>query len=106
MKTRTRQSITSAIAAIAAAVTVDGVQLCALKAAGINVVTPGGGGAFTQLVATLEGNLDWLIVTVVGLVLTAVVALLLFGSQRAPDHVFRILAAIALLVVGIPAILK
>ena len=90
----------------AVSATIGGVQLCALKAAGINVVAPAGGGAFAQLVRTLEGNLDWLIVTVVGLVLTGVVALLLFGSQRAPDHVFRILAAIALLVVGIPAVLK
>lgn len=81
-------------------------QLQVLKAAGIQVIAPQGGSALEQAIRTLEGNLDWLIITVIGLVLTAVVALLMFGSQRAPDHAFRIGAAIALLIVGIPTFLK
>ena len=88
------------------AVALRGVQLGALKAAGIQTIPPAGGNVFEQLIRTLEGNLDWLIVTVIGLVLTALVALLLFGSQRAPDHLFRVLGAIAVLIVGIPALLK
>lgn len=93
-------------AAAAAIITPLLAPMAALQSAGVQVIPPSGGSLFQQLIRTLQGNLDWLLFTVMGLVLTGVVALLVFGSQRAPDHLFRIVGAIALLVIGIPAVLK
>jgi hypothetical protein len=81
--------------------------LDALKAAGLIGVAPGqGGGAFKQLISTLQQNTVWLIATGLGLAMTLVAAMLVFGSMRAPDFVFRIFGGVALLLVVIPAVLS
>jgi hypothetical protein len=80
-------------------------RLCALKAAGLTGTAPAGSSAITSLVATLSSNWEWLIATGVGLVLTLLAGLMIFGSQRAPDHLFRVIGGIMLILVVIPAIL-
>jgi hypothetical protein len=81
-------------------------QLWALKAAGLVGVEPSGGDALSSLVSTLQSNWEWLIMTGVGLAMTIVVGLVIFGSQRAPEHVFRIAGGIVGILVIIPAVLK
>ena len=81
------------------------VQLAALRAAGLNGTAPAGAGAFKQLISTLTGNWEWLIATGIGLALMIVAGLMIFGSQRAPEHVFRIAGGIMLILVVIPAVL-
>jgi multidrug transporter EmrE-like cation transporter len=44
--------------------------------------------------------------TGVGLAMMIVVGLVIFGSQRAPEHVFRIAGGIVGILVIIPAVLK
>ncbi len=56
--------------------------------------------------STLQCNCEWLIVTGVGLAMMIVVGLVIFGSQRAPEHVFRIAGGIVGILVIIPAVLK
>jgi hypothetical protein len=81
-------------------------QLSALKAAGLTGTAPGQGASeFKQLVATLQSNAVWLIATGLALAFTLVAGLLIIGSQRAPDHVFRMAGGIAVILVVIPAIL-
>jgi hypothetical protein len=87
------------------AVVWSGLGLCALKAAGLTGTAPSGSSAITQLVATLTSNWEWLIGTGVGLVLMLIAGLMMFGSQRAPDHLFRVIGAIMLILIVIPAIL-
>jgi multidrug transporter EmrE-like cation transporter len=81
-------------------------QLWALKAAGLVGVEPSGGDALASLVSTLQSNWEWLIMTGVGLAMMIVVGLVIFGSQRAPEHVFRIAGGIVGILVIIPAVLK
>ncbi len=81
------------------------VEISALKAAGLTGTAPSGSGAITQLVATLTSNWEWLIGTGVGLVLMLIAGLMMFGSQRAPDHLFRVIGAIMLILIVIPAVL-
>jgi len=81
------------------------VEMSALKAAGLTGTAPSGSGAITQLVATLTSNWEWLIGTGVGLVLMLIAGLMMFGSQRAPDHLFRVIGAIMLILIVIPAVL-
>jgi multidrug transporter EmrE-like cation transporter len=57
-------------------------------------------------VSTLQANWEWLILTGIGLALAIVFGLVIFGSQRAPEHVFRIAGGIIGIVVVIPAVLK
>ncbi len=80
-------------------------SLRALQAAGLNVAEPVGGGAIKTLIDTLQSNWEWLIVTGISLALAIVAGLVIFGSQRAPEHVFRIVGGIVMLVVVIPAVL-
>lgn len=80
-------------------------ELAALKAAGFTGTMPIGGKALQGLVNTLQSNWEWLIALGVGLALTIVAGLMIFGSQRAPDHIFRIIAGILLILVVIPAVL-
>lgn len=82
-----------------------GGELAALKAAGLTGKAPQGADAITQLVATLTSNWEWLIGTGVGLVLVLIAGLMMFGSQRAPDHLFRVIGAIMLILIVIPAVL-
>jgi hypothetical protein len=80
-------------------------QLAALRAAGLNGKAPTGASEFKQLISTLTGNWEWLIATGIGLTLMVVAGLMVFGSQRAPEHVFRIAGGIMLILVVIPAVL-
>ena len=82
-----------------------GFELAALKAAGLTGIAPSGAAVIKQLVATLTSNWEWLIGTGVGLVLMLIAGLMMFGSQRAPDHLFRVIAAIMLILIVIPAVL-
>ena len=54
---------------------------------------------------TLKDNVVWVIVTVLGLLLTLCAGLLAFGSRQAPDWLFKAAGCVLLLIVGIPAIL-
>ncbi len=85
--------------------TLAGVHLAALRGAGINGTAPPSAAAFKKLISTLTDNAKWAIMTGVSLILVLVVALLMLGSQRAPDHIGRVMGAIAALLVVIPAVL-
>jgi hypothetical protein len=80
-------------------------QLAALRAAGLNGTAPAGASAFSAMISTLTSNWEWLIATGIGLALMIVAGLMIFGSQRAPEHAFRIAGGIMLILVVIPAIL-
>ncbi len=82
-----------------------GFELAALKAAGLTGTAPSGSGVVKQLIATLTSNWEWLIGTGVGLVLMLIAGLMMFGSQRAPDHLFRVIGGIMLILIVIPAVL-
>jgi hypothetical protein len=82
-----------------------GGELAALKAAGFTGKVPVGGRVIQDLIHTLQSNWEWLIATGVGLVLVVVAGLMMFGSQRAPDHLFRVIAGVLMILVVIPAIL-
>src|SRR5450432_549063 len=79
--------------------------MAALRAAGLNGTAPTGAGAFKTLISTLTSNWEWLIGTGVGLVLVLIAGLMIAGSQRAPDHLFRVIGGIMLILIVIPAIL-
>jgi hypothetical protein len=81
-------------------------ELAALQAAGLKGIAPAGGDVVTQLVGTLQSNWEWLIGTGVGLVMVIIAGLMIFGSQRAPDHLARVISGILLILVVIPAVLK
>jgi hypothetical protein len=91
--------------AIAAAIALTGVDMAALRAAGLNGTAPSGAGAFKQLISTLTSNWEWLIGTGVGLILVLIAGLMIAGSMRAPDHLFRVIGGIMLILVVIPAVL-
>jgi hypothetical protein len=88
-----------------AAAAVAGGDLAALRAAGLNGAMPSGGKAIEGLIRTLQSNWEWLIATGVGLVLVLLAGLMIFGSIRATDHLFRVIAGIMLILVVIPAVL-
>ena len=100
-----RLALIAAGALLAALVTLDLGVLGGLKAAGLVGTPPPGATVFETLIGTLTQNALWLIVTGVGLVLTLVAGMMAFGSQRAPDVLFRVIAAIALILIAIPAVL-
>jgi len=77
----------------------------ALRAAGLNGTPPPGASTFKALIDTLTSNWEWLVATGVGLILSLIAGLMMIGSQRAPDHLFRVLAGIGLILVVIPAAL-
>ncbi len=80
-------------------------ELAALRAAGLNGKAPSGASAFKQLISTLTSNWEWLIGTGVGLILVLIAGLMIAGSMRAPDHLFRVIGGIMLILVVIPAVL-
>jgi hypothetical protein len=92
-----------ASAAIVVAVTLG--ELAALKAAGLTGQMPVGGKAIAGLITTLQSNWEWLIATGVSLVLVLLAGMVIFGSMRAPDHLFRVIGGIMLILVVIPAVL-
>jgi hypothetical protein len=98
---------TSRLAPAAAAVAVLSAagSLSALKAAGLNGKMPMGGKAIEGLISTLQSNWEWLIATGVGLVFVLLAGLMIFGSIRATDHLFRVIGGIMLILVVIPAVL-
>lgn len=98
---RSRPTVIAAAAALVAA----GSPLAALKAAGLKGSMPVGGQAIAGLIGTLQSNWEWLIATGVGLVLVLLAGLMIFGSIRATDHLFRVIAGIMLILVVIPAVL-
>lgn len=79
--------------------------LGALRAAGLNGAPPRGGGAFRTLVGQLTDNAEWLILTAIGLLLTATAGALIFGARQAPDWLFKAALGLLLLLVGVPAVL-
>jgi hypothetical protein len=79
--------------------------LAALRAAGLKGAMPVGGQAIAGLIRTLQSNWEWLIATGVGLVLVLLAGLMIFGSIRATDHLFRVIGGIMLILVVIPAVL-
>jgi len=98
-----RQHLAASAAAVGALVTVN--LLSALRAAGLNGVQPRGGGAFRALVSQLTDNAEWLILTAIGLFLTAAAGALIFGVRSAPDWLFKAGLGLLLLLVGVPAVL-
>ncbi len=82
-----------------------GADMAALRAAGLNGTAPAGASAFKALISTLTSNWEWLIGTGIGLVLVLIAGLMIAGSQRAPDHLFRVIGGIMLILIVIPAIL-
>ncbi len=91
--------------AVVIGLVVVGAQLDALRAAGLNGAMPTGGKAIEGLIHTLQSNWEWLIATGVGLVLVLLAGLMIFGSIRATDHLFRVIGGIMLILVVIPAVL-
>jgi len=79
--------------------------LSALKAAGLTGKMPAGGAAIQGLIATLQSNWEWLIATGVGLVFVLLAGLMIFGSMRASENLFRVIGGIMLILVVIPAVL-
>ena len=92
-------------AATAVALAGAGAELAALRAAGLNGTAPADAGAFKQLISTLTSNWEWLIGTGVGLILVLIAGLMIAGSMRAPDHLFRVIGGIMLILIVIPAVL-
>jgi type IV secretory pathway VirB2 component (pilin) len=100
---RSRPRLSRICAALA--VLYAGSELAALKAAGFTGQVPVGGKVIQGLISTLQSNWEWLIATGVGLVLVVVAGLMMFGSQRAPDHLFRVITGVLMILVVIPALL-
>ena len=82
-----------------------GLELSALRAAGLNGTPPPHAAEFKALISTLTDNWTWLIATGLGLVFVLVLGMLIFGSMRAPDHLFRVIGGVMALLVVVPAIL-
>ncbi len=95
-------SLTAASGGLAAVLV--GAQLAALKASGLLSIKPSGGNAFQALIRQVQGNWMWLIVTGIGLAIAIIAGLMIFGSQRAPEYIFRIVGGIVILVVVAPAL--
>ena len=93
------------VIALGVALLAAGTPLAALKAAGLKGSMPVGGQAIAGLISTLQSNWEWLIATGVGLVLVLLAGLMIFGSIRATDHLFRVIGGIMLILVVIPAVL-
>jgi hypothetical protein len=96
--------LTVVVAAVVAFVGANA-QVSALRTAGLNGTAPSGAGAFKQLISTLTSNWEWLIGTGVGLILVLIAGLMMAGSMRAPDHLFRVIGGIMLILIVIPAVL-
>ena len=100
-----RLALVGAGVLLAALAVLDVGLLGGLKAAGLVGTPPPGASVIQALIGTLTQNALWIIVTGVGLVLTLIAGLMSLGSQRAPDHLFRVIGGIAVILIGIPAVL-
>ncbi|MGA2924569.1 MAG: hypothetical protein ABSG43_01045 [Solirubrobacteraceae bacterium] len=85
------------------AATVPGLQL--LRTAGLNGTPPPGAGAITSLIGTLTNYWIWMIGAGLGFVGALVIGLMIFGDRRWPEHLFRIVGGVLLLLVALPAVL-
>lgn len=92
-------------AAVVLLACMDVVGLGGLRAAGLTGKAPPNAELIKSLIATMTSNWLWLVATGVGLVLVLVAGMLAFGSQRAPDVLFRVVAGIGLILVVIPTAL-
>jgi hypothetical protein len=102
---RYRRIRSALVVAAAVAITGATAEMAALRAAGLNGTAPSGASAFKQLISTLTSNWEWLIGTGVGLILVLIAGLMIAGSMRAPDHLFRVIGGIMLILIVIPAVL-
>ena len=76
----------------------------ALKAAGVTGKAPAGASSFTKLINTLDDNLLWVFVTCVGLAITIGGTLFMVGYSRAMDNLVKVGGGIAVILVGVPAV--
>ena len=58
-----------------------------------------------MLISTLESNEKWLFITGFSLAITTVALMFGFGSMRAPDYLFKLLGAVAVILIVGPALL-
>lgn len=108
-----RSSFPACLVAIVLVVVAAGILLVgalhgldALKAAGITGAAPKqGASAFQTLISTLDSNEKWLFFTGFGLAITTVALMFGFGSMRAPDYLFKLLGAVAVILIVGPAML-
>ena len=102
---RARSAWLALVAVLALIAGTQRVGLAGLKAAGLTGTPPPNAKLIESLIATMTSNWLWLVATGVGLVLVLVSGMLAFGSQRAPDVLFRVVAGIGLILVVIPTAL-
>jgi hypothetical protein len=81
-------------------------DLAALKAAGLTGTPPPDASAVQSLIGTLTSNWEWLIGTGIGLAFVLVAGLMIFGSQNAPQYLFKIIGGVMCILIVIPAVLK
>jgi hypothetical protein len=81
------------------------VSLAGLKAAGLTGTPPPNAALIQHLIDKMTSNWLWLVGTGVGLVSVLVAGMMAFGSQRAPDVMFRVIAGVGLILVVIPGAL-
>jgi hypothetical protein len=96
---------TAALASTVCLSVAAGVQLAALRAAGMNGTPPPHAAQFRALIATLTDNWTWLVATGIGLVLVLLAGMMVFGDIRAPEKLFRVAGGIVVILVLIPAVL-
>ena len=102
---RARSAWLALVVVLASIGDADPVGLAGLKAAGLTGTPPPNAKLIESLIGTMTSNWLWLVATGVGLVLVLVSGMLAFGSQRAPDVLFRVVAGIGLILVVIPTAL-
>ena len=105
---RRRRATIAAVAllvAFAVLETHDQTLLCGLKAAGLTGTPPPNAALIQSLIDKMTSNWLWLVGTGVGLVAVLVAGMMAFGSQRAPDVMFRVVAGVGLILIVIPGAL-
>lgn len=92
-------------AALGVAVAFLALTLDALRGAGLNGKAPPNAAPFKKLVDTITDNVEWFIITGLGLALLVGAVFFFAGSQRAPDYLGKVIVGVVLIIAGIPAIL-
>ena len=111
--TRTAPTTTRAVlalpvllaAAVALLALADAYLLAGLRAGGLTGTPPPNAPLITSLIDKLTSNWLWLVGTGVGLVAVLAGGMMAFGSQRAPDVLFRVVAGIGIILIVIPSAL-